>query len=496
MEFNVFSVGYYMCLGGNKRSISVVLLLLTLLACFIPFQKVYSNPLLLARAVLPTVLGRVIASRAMKTAANDAVYLALVKNTSSAVSKSVLSKASGVAGSGFFRSASGALTWGGVGYTAGSITADYYAGKGDYLIATSGTPVGNGKYQVTFGDNVYTIDYMPTEDNPFIVSPDSLDSNSSVVVNELSSGYRWWQNTYGNQGKPPYIVGSVSGVAHAYFNQQAQNNALTCRAPDKTSCSYKLNIVSITEGTGGAASSVKYTYQSSYVNSDGETITNTFTPIQGIAVFYNKNFNSDDEVVFADYKVATDNDGFSVMESLKDIPMDLDKLASMINNLLMDAAAQPDYEGIPVSSSNPVTSDEIKANYPNHGSLNDFDYMYPAQNSPSGDVNIEAPGYNQGSNADNNELPSFEYPDTPEPTLEEPPTANEILQPIADLFPQLSNVDIGGRNVSCPVAEFSIFDSEFRIDQQCVFIEQNRALISLICSIVWVLMAIRILLSA
>ncbi|MCV5696554.1 hypothetical protein OFN29_30265, partial [Escherichia coli] len=88
------------------------------------------------------------------------------------------------------------------------------------------------------------------------------------------------------------------------------------------------------------------------------------------------------------YKMATDDDGFSVMDGLKKVPMDLDTLAKMINNLLMDAASQPDYQGGPVSSTNPVTSNEIKVAYPNYGSLTEFDYMYPAQNSPSSDVNI------------------------------------------------------------------------------------------------------------
>ncbi|MCV5526571.1 hypothetical protein OFN18_31365, partial [Escherichia coli] len=83
------------------------------------------------------------------------------------------------------------------------------------------------------------------------------------------------------------------------------------------SCSYKLNILSVNEGQEGAASVVKYSYTSSYLNTDGESITTTITPIQGIQVYFNKDFDKALEVLFSDYKMATDDDGFSVMDGLK-----------------------------------------------------------------------------------------------------------------------------------------------------------------------------------
>lgn len=489
-----------MRLGSNQRIIALTSLFIFFFSIFIPVQKVYSNPLLVTRAVLPTVLGRVISSRALQVTTTESAYSLMVRNTSTAISKTVLSKSPSIASKGFFRSASGALTWAGVGYSVGSLTAENFSDNGRYLIATSGKALGNGKWEVNFGDKTFTVDFEPTPDNPFVISADSLNMNSYDTVDKVSAGYRWWQCNYGTSCKGPFIVGSVTGVAQGYFNSVASGGGLTCRAPDK-SCSYKLNILSVNEGQEGSSSSVKYSYTSSYTNSDGELISSTYTPIQGIQVFYNKDFDKAFEVLFSDYKMATDDDGFSVMDGLKKVPMDLDTLAKMINNLLMDAASQPDYQGVPVSSTNPVTSNEIKVAYPNYGALTKFDYMYPSQNSPSADVNISAPGFSPGGSgggSDNGSTnPDFSHPDVPEPTLDTPPSAEEILRPIKELFGQYRDLEVrpSGLSASCPVAKFNVFDRDYVIDMHCVFLEEYRSFIGIISSLIWALISLRILLS-
>lgn len=494
LEFNVLHVGFIMRLGSNQRIVSLILLFVISFSIFIPVQKAYSNPLLVARAVMPAVVGRVIGARAMNAAANEAVYLTLVKNTTAAVSKATLDKSTSIAASGFFRSASGALTWGGVGYTAGTLTADYFNSSGGYLVATSGKSIGDGKYEVVFGDTTFVVDYEPSEDNPVVLLPGKFNADSHETVSELQPGHKWYMYPYGTNGEAGYIVGTPTGVAMGYLETRRDGGGFTCRAPDKVSCTYTIEIRDVVDN--GSTVSVKYAYTGTYLDAKGNEQSYTVAPIIGIVPSYNKDFNPDEEILYGEPKIASDEDGFSAMDALKDIPMDLDQLASMINNMLMDAAAQPDYEGIPVSSSNPVTANEIKASYPNHGKLNDFDYMYPSQNAPGANINIEAPGYNGNNNGNENELPSFEYPDIAEPDLEEPPSGSEILQPIADLFPQYKNVDIGYKAAACPIAEFNVFDTDYKIDQQCIFIEENRALINIIVSLVWVLIAIRILLSA
>ncbi|RXJ09138.1 hypothetical protein [Lelliottia nimipressuralis] len=492
-----------MRLGSNQRIVSLVLLFIISVSIFIPIQKAYSNPLLVARAVMPAVVGRVIGARAMKAAvaaggANEAVYLTLVKNTTSAISKATISKSSNIASSGFFRSASGALTWGGVGYTAGTLTADYFSSSGGYMVATSGKPIGDGKYEVTFGDATFVVDYEPSEDNPVVLLPGKFNTDSHETVAELQPGHKWYMFPYGTKGEAGYIVGTISGVAMGYLETRRDAGGFTCRAPDKVSCTYTIEIREVTDN--GTSASVKYSYTGTYTDSNGKEQSFTNAPIIGIVPNYNKDFNPDEEILYGEPKIATDEDGFSAMDALKDVPMDLDQLASMINNMLMDAAAQPDYEGIPVSSSDPVTSGEIKANYPNHGKLNDFDYMYPSQNAPNADINIEAPKYNGDNNSGNeSELPSFEYPDVDTPELEDAPTANEILRPIKELFPEYRDMNISGKSkasYTCPIAEFNVFDTDYALDQHCVFLEQYRPWIQLISTLMWSLFALRILLSA
>lgn len=484
-------MGSFMRMGCNKRA-GLVVFIFAIITILTPVYNSYANPLLLARAVLPAVLGRVIASRAITVAANDAVYLRLVQGTSAAITKSVASRSAAIGTSSFFRGATGALTWGGVGYTAGTISSAYFNKNGDYLVATSGKSLGGGKYQVAFGNDTYTIDFEPSEANPFIAKAGLIDGSSSSTTEELLAGHRYYQFQY--SGKKPYIVGSITGIAQAYF-QSRNGSGLSCSAPSGTACSYTFIVNSVTQGASSI--SVKYSYVSSYINADGDEKSATWTPASGIAIFTNPNFDPEQEIIFADYKIASDSDGFSAMEALKDIPMDLQNLATTINNLLMDAAAQPDYDGVPVEATNPVTADEIKASYPDYGSLNDFDYMYPAQNSPNSNVNITAPGYDSGANGeDTGTTPPEEYPDNGEPVLEDIPTGAKILEPIANLFPELKGMNIGSRGASCPVTTLDVFEHHYLIDSHCTLIEANKAFIQIIASIVWMIISLRIILSA
>lgn len=506
----LFRVGVVMRMGCNKGTWTLIFLSFTVLTLLIPFNKAYSNPLLIARAVLPTVLGRVIAARAIKTGVTEGTYLAVTKATQTGLTKAAMSRGTLVPAGSMLRSSSGALTWAGIGVSLGSLTSEKLAVKGGNLIATSGTQKSDGKWEVIIDGKRYSVDTEPSELNPFIIKPGNLSEESAVIVDSLSSGHKWWQYAFpSSSGK--LIVGSVTGIAHSYFYDRASKGQYTCPALNKE-CSYSLLVDSVVIPDTGSAS-VKYRYTASYTDSSGNFKTSTYTPVQGIPVYKNKDFDPANEIHFSEVEdvFATDANGFTALDSLKNMKIDLDELRKMINDLLMGASATDDYKGIPIVATNPITTNEIKEAYPNYNDLTYFDYLYPSQSSSSGDVNVSFPSYgNAGGtnpNPDPNPDPSPNpdtpgtkpdetYPDNQRPELDNPPSASEILKPIANLFPELRNVDIGHRVTQCPVAEFSVFEHDFRIDTHCYFIDSNKELIKLIFNIIWILICIRIILSA
>lgn len=483
-----------MRVGGHSRFKGLMLMLILLPGLFYPYYRAQAAfPLLVARAVIPVILGRVIMKRAMQVAANDAVYLSLVRNTTRAVSATTRTNAVSVGSKSFFRSAGGALTWAGVGYTAGDISSDYFSGKGDIMIATSGKSVGNGKYEVEIDGKTYITDFMPSESNPFIAVPVTGENNNSRIVPELTSAMQWYQTIHTEPKQ--YITGSVESVARGYFNYGAERGGYDCPA-GKGQCSYEFipTKISVNQVYG---STVSYNFIARYTNKNGEEAERRYYPIQDIQVYYNKNYIPDNNAEDKEYMIAGDEDGFSALEKLKEYQLDLDKLASVINNLLYQSATQPDYDGVPVTSSDPVTADEIRAVYPEHGKLTDFDLLYPAQVSPGGDLVINTPGISGGAeNTGKVEIELGDYPDVAEPELDEPPTGKEILAPLENLFPFVRNMQLPSKEAACPVAEFSVLDTSYRLDSHCPLLEQNRKLFQLMAGIIWAFLSLRIILSA
>ena len=100
-----------MCVGRNQGFGWLIIFLLLFSSYAHSFLP------LLARSAIGGVVGRVIASRAAAVAANDAVYLTVVSNTSRSLATSAASKASSIVSSGFFKTTSNVRTWGGIGYT-------------------------------------------------------------------------------------------------------------------------------------------------------------------------------------------------------------------------------------------------------------------------------------------------------------------------------------------------------------------------------------------
>ncbi|MBD1228963.1 hypothetical protein [Xenorhabdus griffiniae] len=191
---------------------------------------------------------------------------------------------------------------------------------------------------------------------------------------------------------------------------------------------------------------------------------------------------------------------------LDDESVDNAIVADLMTDLLHDAALQDDYQGIPVSDDDYISESEIADALRKLGKdkLTARDLFSPYQNieidqltnnettinSGNGktDINVEA-------KVDLGENPNIKSPD-----LGELPTGRDIIDPIKNSMPFLSDFKLSGKNATCPTVDshFSLMSHDFHlvIDTHCPLIEQNRTFIELIASLIWALVALRVLLSA
>lgn len=489
-----------MRLGCNSRISGVIGLFFCLYIFIYPFYAHAILPLLASRAVLSTVISRVVVNRAVQSATADVAYPVLVSNTRKAISQSILKKSASIPADSFYRGVSGGLTWAGIAYSAGQLSADYFSGN-DYIVATEGRSNGDGTYTVTIDGVDYISDFMPSKSNPFIALVGAGSEGATIVEQGKVTSEMGPFFYYITSNKIAY--GGAQAVANAVLS--AKDFSSFCKGRDN--CTTSTGIKSIVRNGPFSAAVVTYDLNVTFKKSNGEmtTITTTYK----FQLSYNSDYSassSNDK----DYQIASDKDGYSALDKLKNISLSLDELSALVNKLLLDASSEPDYKGIPFSPSNPVTSTEISKVYPNSGTLNKFDWLYPAQNSTSSDVNIsvdnatstlpdEKPSEPSKPNDTDIKVDLGDFPTPTEPDISNIPTAFEILRPITELFPFLKGFDIdfsARSSVSCPVASFELFGKVYTVDTQCILFEQNRGLIQLVSSIVWAFISIRIILSA
>lgn len=172
--------------------------------------------------------------------------------------------------------------------------------------------------------------------------------------------------------------------------------------------------------------------------------------------------------------------------------LDAQQMADTLNALMMDAAAQPDYRGIAVTSANPlVTAQDIltAANAVGRPNPTQAEWATPWENLQPETQPQPNP------NPEPNPQPQPE-PSAVPPELDTPPDGKTVLSPLIEAFPEWENFSIGSRAAQCPVAEFSVWDKNFVVDSHCGLIEKNRELIRIFCLICWAFAAFRRVMSA
>ncbi|HDF2353369.1 hypothetical protein [Klebsiella michiganensis] len=328
------------------------------------------------------------------------------------------------------------------------------------------TWAGLGSALLDLGDEIFGVDQSAG-----VSSGDSADNGRKFYVGA------------GSGGTKPYFSGDYpESLIYSAYRYQSSNGLLPCNSASGCSYSASFSILSSSTGSSGSTS-YQIQYQNSYLTSSGSTATVNRTA--NYTVLSNANFDSSITPQSADISAEQE-------ETAKNTPLNPQRLADVANALLLDAASQSDYAGIPVSSANPlVTANDFSEALSAVGRTQPTNAEWT---TPWEDLETTTDtGTDTGGGTDSGSGSET----ATEPTLDSPPDGKTILSPLLNIFPaDWGNFSVGSRDAVCPVGEFEIWDKNFVIDSHCGLIEQNRELIKIIFLIVWAFSAFRRVMSA
>ena len=485
---------WYRCRSRSSLRVKVITFTFISLIAFIPVANAFL-PAILAESAIAAVIGRIIVSRAAKTAANEAVYSTLVSNTVKALSKKALDKAVSIGNSSIYKNSRGWVTWAGVAYVAGKPIVNSLL-PDDVAMGTSGTLRPDGKYDVPVNGKTYISDFEPSEDNPFFVKVTAEQTGYAVESDSADKEYAVYARLL-QVGQPYAYFNSfdVSAAASAYANAYKNRNMIPC--PSGTCTFQGPTVGDISKGSDRYT--VKTSFQRTSSVSGREDKTDTYN--LNVIVFINPDYKgatpiTENGVQTDPGESSSDPDWSKVLAGLDAIPLKVDELANTINDMFLGAAAQPDYDGVPVTSSNPITADEVKAAYPEIENAKQSEWLKPAQVSATAPLNVAIPSPAAVGSTDNPaQVDLGADPGIEQPTLEDIPTGRDILAPILGMFDGF-NTDITLKSVSCPTFSADIFGKHYVLDSQCEIMENNRSVISAIFLVIWGFMAFAIVIKA
>ncbi|HHE7195340.1 TPA: hypothetical protein ACPFC0_001899 [Klebsiella michiganensis] len=328
------------------------------------------------------------------------------------------------------------------------------------------TWAGLGSALLDLGDEIFGVDQSAG-----VSSGDSADNGRKFYVGA------------GSGGTKPYFSGDYpETLIYSAYRYQSSNGLLPCNSASGCSYSASFSILSSSTGSSGSTS-YQIQYQNSYLTSSGSTATVNRTA--NYTVLSNANFDSSITPQSADISAEQE-------ETAKNTPLNPQRLADVANALLLDAASQSDYAGIPVSSANPlVTANDFSEALSAVGRTQPTNAEWT---TPWEDLETTTDtGTDTGGGTDSGSGSET----ATEPTLDSPPDGKTILSPLLNIFPaDWGNFSVGSRDAVCPVGEFEIWDKNFVIGSHCGLIEQNRELIKIIFLIVWAFSAFRRVMSA
>lgn len=550
MGFCLFSFGYSMRFSRGTWLKWIMLFSLIFNVVFLPY-KAYANPLL-ARVVLAEVLEGIVVRRAAvsiagRAAANDAAFLA-ANEAAIGLRATQTYRALGMvaANDGTFSLAAGSslrhakdISWVALALTSGAITLNdlNVASNSKIGVAFEPTavPLADGRYAINVNGETKVVDAMPSMKNPVIYQyykeKKQIAENSKDIYKSdtLNNRYRYFgtlktgeyaqsnsiqklseyisQEEWGGKGQENYSEVDINGKKYSYLRTQTivENHYLRHKQIGDTiypevrqtiiekQLSYDFEPII----KGDTGSKTVYSYnEPKPTDYDVSTRINNITYIRFVE---NENWVGDFPINYQDKQ----------LDSVADLDLSLytkqltaTQLAQLYNALMMSAATQPDYNGIPFSSADPITVAEVQQALSQLGINPTYADLFTK--AGTGDkltfnskVNVKPfPGVGKGNRP--NEKDDENTDEKPEYPELESPTAAQILEPFNQFFPQLKSFSLQDRSVQCPTWEGHIdyLNIDVRLDKHCQYVEQNRGVISTLMLLIWGIVALRILLSA
>ncbi|WP_392564093.1 hypothetical protein RHO13_00030 [Orbus wheelerorum] len=184
--------------------------------------------------------------------------------------------------------------------------------------------------------------------------------------------------------------------------------------------------------------------------------------------------------------------------------IDYEVLADIFNEIMYSASSQTDYDGLPYSTSKPITAQEIQSVAKEMGlNLTQYDLFYSTipENDMLADVEkqyttiINNNTNNNNNGGNNSQGENVDYSFTP-PELEDIPTGIDVLSYLDNLFPFLRDFELDEKKADCPIYHFDAFNQTYTIETHCPLLEQNRTLTEMIMLIVWAFVSLRIILKS
>lgn len=451
-----------MCMGRYTRFKRVVVYFLCMMIAYGSFPRIaFANPVIIG---LGEIFGSVIARRAAIYSAEKAADIAFTRQVAAAtiqnVEKSALAKQLLVPKSNFL-SRSGQATWAGLGtvgtaYSLYDLFDDVFDSSVKFV---NGEANSSGGYTVTV-DGVQTD--VPFSPVPVYRSP----ANAGIGEMKLWNGQLVYMKDA--SGK------DVRGMPYlpAYRNPTGSTWVIYSLTDEPI-----FNTWISTVGTKGTT-----TYWYSPNGQTGATQVPIFT--------YQRTLKSGETLP---------NIGSSILQSADELQqvagqteVKAEVLAQTINDLMHDAATQTGYDGVPFSDTDAVTVAEIKDLLAKDNGVVTKAGVFDSAFKSDGTVNIpnkvktaESPGIDLGEN-----------PNIKEPDLGDTPTAKQIMEPVITPLSWIDNMKLSGHAAFCPTGSFEVFDTLITIDSQCDLFEKLRDIAKVVSTLIWAIVALRVVLSA
>lgn len=527
---NELFYGGSMCLGRYSR-IKKLVVYFCIAQLIYSSTLVYANPAvaLVARPLLSRVLSNVVVKRAATVAANDATYARLVTlQTFKSVGQVAANDARfAITASSSLRHAKD-ISWVSLALSSGVISlSDLNISENEKIgvqFEPNAVKLSDGRYAINVNGKTKVISKNATIQDPVIFryskEVSSVPAEDIYEADNLNNLYRFYYETrLGSFIQANSIDTLIQEIGEAgireNFEKVSANNTEYSYLSSKRETIVKY--LRQEDRDDYTRVSVRLTYITTSLKSNFDVLTRNNTGSETFFTFNNPNENDYEKSEFSlsttyninfnpDFQVQeeTEIELGNISELNPDLysqPLTAQQLASLYNALLLSAASQIDYQGIPFSISDPITAQEVAAElnslgesarvgdlFSKAGHSNSIELSLPEVNSSTTVITPTNP--TTGKEIEEIDPSEAEYPEL------EMPTAEEILDPFKKFFPTLQNFKLKGHSATCPTWSFDIWNKHFTIDSHCELLEEQRQLIQAIFGILWAFIALRHLLTA